>query len=78
MIWMIFGWGGWVSNYRAFIRQYPYMAGKVWALIFMENMGPIVDVYALFTMNDDSWLTRTADTQYVSDERDKGTATFAL
>ncbi|TPX08511.1 uncharacterized protein E0L32_009998 [Thyridium curvatum] len=63
VIWMAFGWGGWVSNYRAFIRQYPYMAGKVWALIFMENMGPIVDVYALFTMNDDSWLTRTADTQ---------------
>ena len=64
MVWIIYGW---VSAYGAFVEKYPYMARKVWALFLMNIMGPIVDLYALFTMNDDSWLTRTADSQYVKD-----------
>jgi hypothetical protein len=68
MIWMIFGWGGWVSAYGAFVERYPYMARKVWVLFLMESMGPIIDVYAFFTMNDDRWLTRAADAQYVEDQ----------
>uniref|UniRef100_A0A093UWC8 N-acetylglucosaminyltransferase n=1 Tax=Talaromyces marneffei PM1 TaxID=1077442 RepID=A0A093UWC8_TALMA len=71
MLWMVFGWGGWVSGYAAFVRRYPYMASKVWALFLMESMGPIIDVYAFFTMHDDSWLTRRADDQYVMDAAKK-------
>jgi hypothetical protein len=54
------------------------MASKVWALFLMDNMGPLIDVYALFTMNDDSWLTRTADAQYVFDGGEKKGSTFVL
>lgn len=33
----------------------------------MDCVGPIVDVYVYFTMNDDSWLTRAADTEDIED-----------
>ena len=65
---MIFGWGGWVSGYGAFADRYPYMARKVWVLFLMDCMGPIIDVYAFCTMNDDRWLTRAADDQYIEDQ----------
>jgi hypothetical protein len=61
MLWIAFGWGGWVSGYAAFVRRYPYKESKVWALFLMESMEPIIDVYAFFTIHDDSWLTRRAD-----------------
>ena len=64
MVWIIYGW---VSAYGAFVEKYPYMARKVWALFLMNNMWPIVDLYTLSTMNNDSWLTRAADAQYVKD-----------
>lgn len=36
---------------------------QVWAFLLMDIVGPVVEVYVYFTMNNDSWLTRTADTQ---------------
>jgi hypothetical protein len=29
----------------------------------MDHIGPILDIYVYFTMNNDNWLTRAADTQ---------------
>lgn len=34
----------------------------------MEHIGFIVDIYVYFTMNNDNWLTRTADTQDINDK----------
>ncbi|KAF2450927.1 glycosyltransferase family 2 protein [Karstenula rhodostoma CBS 690.94] len=65
LLWMTFGMGGSFWTYRAFVKEYPYMAGKVWKLMLMSNMGPIMDIYALITMKDDRWLTRVADAQHV-------------
>lgn len=36
---------------------------QVWAFLLMDIVGPVVEVYVYFTMNNNSWLTRTADTQ---------------
>ncbi|PVH97739.1 glycosyltransferase family 2 protein [Periconia macrospinosa] len=70
LLWMIFGFEGWVPTYKAFAKEYPYMAGKVWALFCMEKVGPIIDIYAFATMSDDRWLTRAADAQYVKENSD--------
>lgn len=67
MAWLAFGWNGWFSTYRAFLKQYPYCKRQVWAFLLMDCVGPIVDVYVYFTMNDDSWLTRAADTEDIED-----------
>jgi hypothetical protein len=64
---MIFGLGGWAFTYGSFAKRYPYMTWKVFALFLMENLAPIIDIYAFATMNDDRWLTRAADAQYVLD-----------
>ncbi|KAG9231685.1 polysaccharide synthase [Amylocarpus encephaloides] len=68
VVWMILGWGGWVSAYRAFLEEYPYCGRKIWALLLMGNIAPILDVYMYCTMNNDSWLTRAADAQDVDDQ----------
>ena len=68
IVWMAFGLGGWIWHYRAFIKEYPYMAGKIWMLFLWSRAGFLMDVYTLVTMNDDRWLTRTADTQYVKEK----------
>jgi hypothetical protein len=73
MLWMVFGLHGWVPTYRAFAKKYPYMAGKTWALFCMESVAPILDIYAFATMNDDRWLTRTADAQQVKDHHVEST-----
>ncbi|KAK7184386.1 hypothetical protein DPSP01_013830 [Paraphaeosphaeria sporulosa] len=65
LLWMTLGMGGSFWTYRAFVKEYPYMAGKVWKLMLMGNMGPVMDIYAFITMKDDRWLTRVADAQYV-------------
>lgn len=57
---------GWVSAYGAFLKRYPYCRRKVWALFLMDNIGPILDIYVYFTMNDDG-LTRAADVQDIED-----------
>jgi hypothetical protein len=62
---MAFGWNGWCSTYLAFLKKYPYCALKVWAFLVMDLVGPIVDIYVYFTMNNDNWLTRAADTKDV-------------
>lgn len=67
----MFGLHGWVPTYRGFAKQYPYMASKIWFLFFMESIAPVIDFYTFATMNDDRWLTRTADAQYVKEEPQK-------
>lgn len=63
--WLAFGWNGWFSTYRNFLRWYPYCGRQVWAFLLMDFTGPIVDIYVYLTMNNDNWLTRTADTKYI-------------
>ncbi|KAI2474465.1 Polysaccharide synthase [Pyrenophora tritici-repentis] len=65
--WMAFGWKGWFSTYLAFLKKYPYCARSVWAFLLMDIVGPIVDIYVYFTINNDNWLTRAADTKDIDD-----------
>ena len=64
---MAFGWKGWFSTYLAFLKKYPYCARNVWAFLLMDIVGPIVDIYVYFTVNNDNWLTRAADTKDIDD-----------
>ncbi|CBX94795.1 hypothetical protein LEMA_P117980.1 [Plenodomus lingam JN3] len=63
LAWITFGWNGYFSTYSSFLKNYPYCARQVWAFLFMDIVGPIVDIYVYFTMNNDNWLTRVADTK---------------
>ncbi|GIK05268.1 hypothetical protein Aspvir_009372 [Aspergillus viridinutans] len=65
--WMAFGWNGYLSTYRGFLKRYPYCGRQVWAFLLMDCIGPIVDIYVYLTMNNDNWLTRTADTKDIDD-----------
>lgn len=64
---MIFGWRGWISTYGAFLERYPYCGRHIWALLLVDHIGPISDIYVYLTMKNDSWLTRAADTQDIKD-----------
>ncbi|PLB36807.1 polysaccharide synthase [Aspergillus candidus] len=59
--WLAFGWKGWFPTCRAFLERHPYCRRQVWAFLLMEYIGPFIDVYVYLTMNNDEWLTRTAD-----------------
>lgn len=61
--WMAFGWNGWFPTYRQFLQKHPYCGRHLWAFLLMDLIGPIWDLYVYATMNDDDWLTRTADTK---------------
>ncbi|KAK1585037.1 polysaccharide synthase [Colletotrichum navitas] len=67
-IWALAYAGVWLQTLRAapwiaaFLKKYPYCRRQVWAFLLMDFLGPIVDVYVYFTMNNGSKLTRTADT----------------
>ncbi|OQD65636.1 hypothetical protein PENPOL_c005G01259 [Penicillium polonicum] len=65
--WMAFGWNGWLPSYRHFLKRYPFCGRQVWAFLLMDYIGPIVDIYVYLTMNNDNWLTRTADTKNIED-----------
>ncbi|KAI0440332.1 polysaccharide synthase [Xylaria telfairii] len=62
-LWIIFGWGGWVSVYGSFLREHPYCVRQIWGPWLMDRVMPLVDIYAYITMNNDNWLTRNADVQ---------------
>ncbi|KAL4900465.1 hypothetical protein BDW74DRAFT_170848 [Aspergillus multicolor] len=61
--WIALGWKGWFSMYRTFLGRYPHCKRHVWVFILMEAVGPFMDIYVYLTMNNDNWLTRTADTK---------------
>lgn len=65
---MAFGRSGWIPSYRAFLGKHPYCRRQVWAFLFMDFIGPIVDIYVYCTINNDNWLTRTADTKEINGE----------
>lgn len=65
---MVCGWCGWISNYGAFLQAYPYCGRQLWALLLMDHIGPILDIYVYLTINNDNWLTRAADTQDIKDQ----------
>ncbi|CAH0055753.1 unnamed protein product [Clonostachys solani] len=61
LAWLAFGWDGYVPRYKSFLAKYPYCVRQVWAFLFMDVIGPMVDLYVYLTMNNDNWLTRAAD-----------------
>jgi len=58
ILWIV---SGWILTYRPFLHIYPYCKSQIWALILMDSIGPFLDIYVYFTMNNDDWLTREAD-----------------
>ncbi|GKT54046.1 polysaccharide synthase [Colletotrichum tofieldiae] len=49
---------GWINAYGSFIRRFPYVARHIWACFLLDNIHPVLDIYAWLTITTEAWGTR--------------------